>query len=418
MTRKRILMYKGYYEPETAASMYLDTDAAEGLANHGYFVDLYVPAPTRGVTKQVHRLYSGKKVTKAGGNLLIHYFPLFREGKTITSRAARYILCNIIQFFKGLSARNTDVIFAGSTPPTTGAMCALLSAVKKVPLIYHMQDVFPDSLVSAGLTHKGSALWKLGFSLEKFTYRHADKILVISEDFRKNLLDKGVPAEKIMIVYNWIKTDTVYPVPRQDNPLFEELGLPRDKFLIVYAGNIGAAQNVGLLLDAAGLLRESQRVCFVIIGSGTQLENVKQKAAALPDGLVVFAPMQPYERVRFVYSLGDAGVVILRKGFGGSAMPSKTWSIMAAGTPVLASFDKGTQLERIITQHQCGVFAEAGSPENIADAVEALMGDKIRLEFMGQNARRFAREHLTREHAVSDIIRIIQAVCGEDEDLL
>ena len=152
---------------------------------------------------------------------------------------------------------------------------------KRVPFIYNLQDIFPDSLVNTGLTSYNSLLWKIGRKIENFIYRNADKIIVISESFKRNLLNKLVPEEKIKIIPNWIDTDTVQPVPRTSNELITEFNLNADDFQVVYAGNFGAAQGADIVLESANLLADYNDIKFVIFGAGAYFEDACKKAKAM-----------------------------------------------------------------------------------------------------------------------------------------
>lgn len=273
-------------------------------------------------------------------------------------------------------------------------------------MVYNLQDIFPDSLVGTGLAKKGGLLWKIGRVVENFTYRNADKIIVISQDFKRNIMAKGVPEEKIEVIYNWVDENAVQPVAKAENPLYEEFGLSREAFMVVYAGNLGNAQNIGIILDAAKLLNDNG-VQFVIFGTGGLEEEIRRRIAE--EGLtnVRLLPLQPYERVSQVYSLGDACVVSCKEGLGGSAMPSKTWTIMSCGRPVIASFDEG-ELKEIIESGPCGVFTHAGKVEEFVAAVRSLMADRDRCEQMGRNARQFILENLTKEVGTRRYVEVIK----------
>lgn len=102
-------------------------------------------------------------------------------------------------------------------------MAVFIKKCRKIPFVYNLQDIFPDSLVGTGMTKKGSFLWRIGRIIENFTYRNADKIIVISEDFKRNIMAKGVPEEKIEVIYNWIDENEVVPIAKDVNPLYHEL---------------------------------------------------------------------------------------------------------------------------------------------------------------------------------------------------
>lgn len=410
----RVLFLPAYYYPEHAASSYLGDNIRECLCENACQIVLYAPTPSRGVSEEIKKEYSSsthKRETLLEGRLEIHRFQLIQEGKSPIFRALRYVLCWIKQFNRGVFAKDIDCIYLASTPPIQGVLGGMLKKIKHVPFVYNLQDIFPDSLAGTGLAKKGGLLWKIGRLIENFTYSNADKIIVISQDFKRNIMAKGVPEEKIEVIYNWVDENAVQPVAKEENPLYEEFGLSREAFTVVYAGNLGNAQNIGIILDAAGLM-EDEDVQFVIFGTGGLEEEIRRRIAE--DGLtnVRLLPLQPYERVSQVYSLGDACVVSCKAGLGGSAMPSKTWTIMSCGRPVIASFDEG-ELKEIIESGPCGVFTHAGKVEEFAEAVRSLMADRERCEQMGRNARRFILENLTKEVGTRKYVEVIRSFAAE-----
>jgi glycosyltransferase involved in cell wall biosynthesis len=241
------------------------------------------------------------------------------------------------------------------------------------------------------------------------TFHYSDKIIAISEDIKRNIIARGVPAEKVEVIYNWVDENAVHPVAKEDNPLFEEFGLDRDKFTLVYAGNLGNAQNISIILDAASKLPSVQ---FAIFGTGGLEDEVRSRISAESLSNVHLNPLQPMERVSQVYSLGDACIVSCKAGLGGSAMPSKTWTIMSCGRPVIASFDEG-ELKEIIESGPCGVFTHAGKVEEFAEVVRSLMADRNRCEQMGRNARAFILENLTKEVGTRKYVDVIKQFAGE-----
>ncbi|WP_390406965.1 glycosyltransferase family 4 protein [Blautia hominis] len=405
---KRLLAFSAYYEPEVAASLYLSINLYEDFSKNGWKVDLFVPMPTRGVDDKIRKIYKNRK-KESKGNLSIHRISLIKEGKGTLGRAFRYILMNLLFIWKGIITK-TDVIFVQSTPPTQGAMAAIIKKIKKVPLVYNLQDIFPDSMVGMGMTREGSIVFKVGQIIEKFTYKNADKIIVISNDMKNNIIKKGVPVNKISVVSNWIDTKSVKPIAKENNYLFEKYDLSRGDFHVVYAGNLGYAQNIEIIIQAAKRLENLNNIQFVIFGKGAQEEEYKKMAVELGIANLKFFPIQPYSEVSYVYSLADVSIVSCKKGFGGSAMPSKTWSIMAAGTPVLASFDAGTDMEKIISSDHLGLFSEASNIEGLAENIKYLYLHKKQAEEMGGNARRYVEANASRHSCTARYIGIVNNV--------
>lgn len=411
----KILRLSAYCDPEQVSSSHLTTDLNEEFINAGFTIENYAPTPTRGVNKEVREKYKKIKYeSQHEGKLIIHRFSMFGEGKNPIQRALRYVFVNIVQYIKGTHAKDIDVIFAGSTPPTQGLLCGLVKKRLKVPFVYNLQDIFPDSLVNAGMTHKGSFIWKVGRKIENFTYRSADKIIVISEDFKRNIMEKGVPEEKIVVIPNWVNTDNVHPIERENNILFDRYNLDRSKFYICYSGNIGHSQNLELLLDTAKSIRNKlSDVVFVLFGEGTAKEELEESVKKNELNNIVILPFQPYEDIAYVFSLGDAGLIISKPGIGGSSVPSKTWSIMAAEKPILASFDADSELCKVIKMVDCGICADADNLEALLAGIRILYENRTLAVQMGTRGRRYVCEELNKDVCVCAYIDVLKAALNQ-----
>jgi glycosyltransferase involved in cell wall biosynthesis len=404
-----ILEFKVNYKPEIAAGIELDGNTAEDLAIHGHHIELYVPKPSRGISKDVIKA-TPKEETLFDGNLCIHRYHMYHEGKNIYLRLIRFCFCCVKQLWLGLRQKDIDLVFAGSTPPFQGIICRWIKKIKKVPFLYNCQDIFPDSLISAELASEGSLISRFSEYLSKKVYQSADKIIVIADDMRDTLISKGVSGEKIEIVYNWIDEKVIYPVDKYNNKLISELGIPKYDFTVVYAGNLGYVQGIEVILDAAERLKCDSRIGFVIFGNGALEDKVKETIVNKRLNNVKLYPLQPYDRVSEVYSIGDACIVSCKKGAGGFAMPSKTWSIMGCGRPVLASFDRGGAFERMIADNRCGLFSDAGDVESLSQNILSLCENMSLCKELGNNAREYILNHLTRKVGTGRICQIVDSI--------
>lgn len=398
----KILIPFSYYHPEQCAGLFVIDDMTEEAANQGIESLLTVPTPTRNVKPGVKW---DREESICNGKVLVHRFRMYGEGKNPVLRALRYFFCEIVQLHYMLW-KDYDVAFIDSTPPIQGLKLPLVRLFRKKPVVYNAQDLFPETLSGTGLAKQGGLLWKIGMWVSNVTFSNSDKIIAISNDIKRSMVARGVPAEKIEVVYNWVDEKAVQPVAKEDNPLFDEFELDRNKFTIVYAGNLGNAQNIGIVLDGAKELPEVQ---FAVFGSGGLENDVRKRIS--DEGLtnVHLNPLQPVERVKYVYSLGDACIVSCKKGLGGSAMPSKSWSIMSCGRPVVASFDEG-ELKEIIEKNDCGVFSHAGNVKKFVAAIKQLAADREKCEEMGKNARQFILNNLTKEVGAKKYVDIIKSV--------
>ena len=420
----KILFLSAYGFPEQAASSYLGGNRNQAFADAGFKMVTYIPTPTRGVTPEIRKKYKKIKYEERfNGAGVVHRFSMYGEGKNPVLRALRYFLCAIKHFNRGVfakDARSCNVMLISSTPPIQGAMAAMVKKCRRdhIPFIYVLQDIFPDSLVGTGMTHKGSLLWKIGRRIENFTYNNADKIIVISQDFKRNIMAKGVPEEKIEVIYNWVDQNAVVDVPREQNKLFAKYNLNPSKFYITYSGNIGLTQNMDMLLSVMEELKtEEPDVQLVLIGEGAYKAQVEKIVAEKNLSNVAMLPFQPYEDIGHVFSLGDAGLVISKPGVGENSVPSKTWSIMSASRPVLANFDEN-ELKEIVngtsvsstTGKPCGIFTKAGDKEAFKEAILTLYNNSELCKEFGRNGRQFVMDNLTKEVGTQKYVNVIKSV--------
>lgn len=420
----KILYLSAYSWPEQAASSYLGGNRSKAFADQGWQMINYSPTPCRGIDVETRKKYKKIKYeVRMNGALIHHRFSLFAEGKNPVLRALRYFLCTIKHFNRGVfskDARSCDVMFISSTPPIQGAMAAMVKKCRRdhIPFVYNLQDIFPDSLVGTGLAKKDGLLWKIGRKIEDFTYRNADKIIVISQDFKRNIMAKGVPEEKIEVIYNWVDQNAVVDVPREQNKLFAKYNLDPLKFYITYSGNIGLTQNMDMLLAVMEELKtEEPDVQLVLIGEGAYKAQVEKIVAEKNLSNVAMLPFQPYEDIGHVFSLGDAGLVISKPGVGENSVPSKTWSIMSASRPVLANFDEN-ELKEIVngtsvsstTGKPCGIFTKAGDKEAFKEAILTLYNNSELCKEFGRNGRQFVMDNLTKEVGTQKYVNVIKSV--------
>ena len=404
-----------YFSPEKASGLQLVEDLLEGFSAHGWKTDVFTPTPTRGVTDEQRKEYARKRVEiKYDGRLTIHRMHLYREGKGFVGRAIRYLLFSIECFWKPATVP-ADFIFTGSGPPTQGVVVGLAKKVSGKKVIYNLQDIFPDSLVTSGICGENSFLMKIGHAMENFTYRNADHIITITDDMKANIMKKGVPEDKISVVRNWIDTDKVKHISREDNLLFDELKLPRDGFYVVYAGNLGKVQGVDVILKTASLMKNNRDIKFVIFGNGSEEENLKKIVNDKHLDNVLMLPLQPIERASEVYSMADVSIISCTPGTGGSGMPSKTWTIMAAGVPIIASFDMPSEMERKIEEAECGFCTRAGDENELTEKIIRVFGDSRLKKCLGQNARRYAEKNVSKAEAVEKYIKSIERLVDKEK---
>ena len=287
-------------------------------------------------------------------------------------------------------AKRADVMYAYHPPLTVGIAASLIRLLRRIPVVYDIQDMWPDTLRATGMLSNPKAL-NLVAAVCRWVYRRVDRIVVLSPGFKRLLGERGVPAAKVDVIYNWADEAALAAPTGQLPAAFPG----SDRFRILFAGNMGKAQALGAVLDAAALLQaQGSCVCFVMLGGGVELGTLKQQAAQRGLTNVVFLPAVPMAEVGTYLQAADALLVHLRKDpLFEITIPSKTQAYMAAGKPLLMAVD-GDAAD-LVRQSGGGVVAESENAAGLAQAADALTETRPQaLANMGQQAQQFYAEHL------------------------
>ena len=392
-----IALVSAYFAPEITPITHLYANLAEDLCRYGARVTVVTNLPSRGLREEERKAYHDRaEETAPEGYRILRVGLKTREKQNFLLRGFRF-LSNTNALYRAAKAVQADVYLLGSMPPFLGLVGASLNHHART--VYILQDIFPDSMVAMGKFTEWHPIVRLSRRMEQRIYRKNTSFVTLSEDMKRTLVARGIDPKKIVVIPNWADTDAIRPIAREENTLFEELGLSRDCFYAVYAGTLGILQEPDVMLDAAKLLREERDIRIVIFGDGALLEHVKARIAHEQINNILLFPLLPSERVAEVYSLGDAALVPLKKGVTRFAMPSKTWSALAAGRPVIVCVDAGSEWARSIEHESYGVCVTPGEPQEMADAILRLHASTVPLEELGARARCYACEHASRAAA-------------------
>ena len=346
----RILFLTMYYKPDNAATGILMAELAEELAQHGHDVRVITSMPhysTNSIWPEYKRKWFKRE---RQGPILIHrvwsYVPVHKD--RLLPRFFSYLSFTLLSALAGLLMPRPDVIVTPSpSPPLTNGISAyLLGRLRGIPFVSNIQDIYPDVAIRMGVM-KNKSVIRAYKKLERFVYAHSEAITVISEGFRSNLTAKGVPADKISVIPNFIDSAFVLPHPRRNDFSLEQ-GWD-DKFVVLFAGNVGMSQGLDTVLEAAGLLRDTPGLLFAIVGNGASKPSLMAQAEKMGLHNVQFLPYQSYDQVPKLYSSADVGLIPLRRGFSSDSVPSKLFTIMGVARPVIASVDARSETAEVIT---------------------------------------------------------------------
>jgi colanic acid biosynthesis glycosyl transferase WcaI len=249
--------------------------------------------------------------------------------------------------------------------PLTSALVARSYGAKLVSVIY---DIYPDIAVEMGKI-RNSLFIKTLQKLEKLMYRWSDRVVVLSESFRQNLInEKGVSPEKIAVVPVWLDAADIVPQPR-DNAWRREMSIPPEKFVVLYAGTIGLVSGAEVILAAARSLKSRPDVLFLLVGGGYAKDQVEVEARQLGLTNIRMLPFQPRERLSELQATADVSLVTLAPERGRTSVPSKVLGYMAAARPIVASVDVDCDTAHMIKEAECGLVVSPGKGEAIAQAI-------------------------------------------------
>lgn len=403
----KVVMLRPSYKPESSGGNHLAIDLVDDLIADGYEVELIVPASdnldnhkVEDYGYPVHRIQS-----------------LFKKDSTL-NRMFRYIDTSIKMFVKLMRIKKFDLIISHSMPPTLGPLSVLAGKLLKKPVIYWEQDIVSQSIVTTGITKSGfqrNLFYTIAKSFEKITTKRSSHIITISTQFKDNHIEDGVPEDKVSVIYNWIDTEKLYPVKREENELFDKFNLDRSKFYVTYCGNLGVPQNVEIMIEAAEMLKDVNDIHFVIIGEGSRERIIKSYIKKMNLTNLSLYPLEPLEYASEVYSIGDIGLVIAKSGTSRNGFPSKTWSILSAGQVIISCFDLESELSHFITESKAGIAIEPDSPEKLKDAILDIYNMNENKTQYQKNAREYVSNNFSRATSTRKYIEIIKNVVEKDK---
>lgn len=389
MTRSlKLVVLCPHFAPDTAPTGEVITRIVLELAARGHELHVVTALPWY----REHRIEDGwdgkwvrRERTDWGSITRVHPFP-GTDKRNLVRRALGFAGFSVLAGLETLRAGGTgrvDAVIAMSPPLTLGLTGWVTHLVRRGPLVFNIQDVFPDAAVETGaITNRriiAAARW-----LEKVSYHRSAAVTVLSDDLRDNVAAKVAPAhrQKVRVIPNFVDTDFIRPADRMTS-FRAELGIGTEP-VVLYAGNVGFSQSLEMVLDAATRFPD---VAFVINGDGAAAASLREQASSSPN--VRFTGYQPKSRVPEVLATGDIHLVPLRKGLGRVSVPSKTYSILAAGRPVLAAIDPGTEVPRMLAASGGGVAVPPDELEDFCAALVTMLADPERCRAMGESARRW-----------------------------
>lgn len=386
-----ILIMAQHYAPEEVSGAVLATELAEDLVQRGHKVTFVTCAPNYPHGKVFpgyrNRLRS---LENRNGVTVIRVWSHITADKSFWSRIWNFATFSMMALLGGMTAEKPDVIFSYSPPLPLGVSAWLLGRLWRVPWVLRVEDLYPDAAIASGVLRNRYAI-SVFKGLERFLYAKATHISLISESFRKNLLAKGVPPEKLSVAPVWVDANEIKPLPKE-NGFRQKLGV-QGKFVVLYAGNLGITSALEDVIAGAALLRGHPDVVFLVVGEGVKKDALVQQAGGLEQ--VIFLPFQPRASIPDMFAAADLGLVTLNADSSPFSMPSKVFTIMASGRPVMAITPPESDVAQLLETTQCGV--NVANPQLFARKILEIKDDPMLMNRWGENGRSYLVEYFSRK---------------------
>ena len=406
----RVLILSQYYAPEPVPK---PSELAEALVRRGHTVSVLTGLPNypSGNLYPGFRLRPLARETVDGIRVVRSYeYPY--HGTRAIGRMLNYASFMISAVLGSVAVPRADVIYVWHPPLSVGVAAAIIARLRGIGFVYDVQDIWPESAVLSGLLRPG-ALVTFMSRLERIVYRFADHLLVVTEGARQNLLAKGVPPAKVSVGKHWID-DALFAAPggRGREATRGEHGWT-DRFVLLFAGNIGLVQGLDTVVDAAAALPVPSNALIAIVGDGSDRQRLQERVEAL--GLhrrVHFLPRRPMAEMPALFDAADALLVHLKKSeLSRLVIPTKTLAYLAAGRPIVMAME-GAAAE-VVTSAGAGVALPSGDPEALAKAVEHLREmPEAERQAMGVRARAYLQAHFTKAVVVPEYEAVLRRVAA------
>ena len=327
--------------------------------------------------------------------------------KSFVHRVFVFVSFMTSSFFIGLGVKNVDVIWGTSPPIFQGVTAWMLARLKHIPLLFEVRDLWPTFAIAVGVL-RNPILIKLSFWLERFLYRRADRVMVNSPGYLTHVTERG--ARCVELVPNG--ADPEMFDPGNDGLAFRSANHLEDKFVVLYAGAHGLSNDLGVVLEAAKLLRDvvvTSEITVIFLGDGKEKPALQKQATGMGLNNVLFLPPVPKTEMGEVLAGADACLAILKPiEEYKTTYPNKVFDYMAAGRPVILAIDGA--IREVVEAAECGVFAQPGNPSALAEAIRKLSANKHEARKMGLRGRKYLEEHFSRAVIAEKLLEVLKSM--------
>jgi colanic acid biosynthesis glycosyl transferase WcaI len=407
----RVLIFSQYYTPEPVPK---PSELAEELVRRGHQVSVLTGYPNY----PSGELYDGFKLapierTTVDGIPVVRSYEYPYHGTRAVGRMLNYISFMLSAPLASFFVPRCDVIYVWHPPLTVGVAAAIIARLRGLGFVYDVQDIWPESALLSGLLKEGLLVTFMR-SIERLVYRQADHILVVTEGARHNLISKGVPPGKISVGHHWIDERLFAPPSAASSQATRMEHGWVDRFVLLFAGNIGLVQGLDTVIDAAAALPPESNALIAIVGDGTDRQRLEDRVRAERlESRVQFLARRPMDAMPALFAAADALLVHLKKSeLSRLVIPTKTLAYLAAGRPIVMAME-GAAAD-LVTAADAGIVVPSDDAARLVDAIEITRKlPEAERRAMGVRATAYLHAHLTKAVVIPEYEALLERVAAQ-----
>lgn len=409
----RILYLSQYFFPEVGATQNRAYEMASNWVRIGHHVTMIAELPNHpsGIIPPAYRGIFIQK-DQLDGIEVIRVWVKASPLKNFRNRILFYLSYMINAAIAGLFfvRGKYDLIYASSPPLFVGGSALILNSLKRIPIIFEVRDLWPEIAIALGeLSNPRAIAWAT--RLEEACYRRAEKIVVVTLGKRDHLVQRGIPAQKILHIPNGANTELFQYNSVERERIRSDLRL-QDKFIAVYAGTHGVAQGLEHVVESARLMQNEANIHFLLIGEGPKKAEIAALAERYQLTNLTLLPEQPSHAIPAFLSAADVALIPLRKiDFFRETLPSKMFDAWACQRPVLLSVDG--EARQIMELAEGGVFIPSEDPTALAENLRQLAAQPAKCQQMGKRGREFTVKHYSRQALAEKLMALLSVALDQ-----
>ncbi len=406
--RRRLLVISLYYWPEITGNGPIVTELTRMLQCRGFEITVLAGTPHYRLetvpSRYRNRLYVKELV--AGVRVVRCYAYSNARGKL--GKVVNYVTFLATAVPAALLSRKPSVVVVVSPPFFLGLAGVLTKYLRGARFLYNAQDLFPEAYIRSGILKKGW-LTRILRIAQKWIYEWADVVSVITPSFKERVRSEGIPSSKIRVISNFVDEQHVRPLPRRNN--FSHQHDLAERFVALYAGNIGHTHGAEILVDVARILEKNREVLIVVVGDGSRRKRLLEAAEKAGVINMRFLLPQPLEVLPEMLAASDVGIVTTQAGIAHTSFPSRIYGLMAAERPMVVSVDTDSDAAELVRSSRCGLVVPPNRPDLLAGAVQELWSSPQERAEMGRLGREYLLQHYAKGLIADQYQLLLHELC-------